>query len=317
MQQRTQFLGAAALATLAVLCWSGNWVVGRGMRTDVPPFGLTFWRWSVAALVLLPIILPHLKREWSAVRRNWKVVAGLALSGGAAFQSMVYVGLQSTEATNALLLNATAPLWVILIARAVLGDRVTGRQTVGIAVSFIGAVYLVARGEPASLLRFGFNPGDGWIVAALVVWGVYSVLLKARPSDVSSHLLVFLISVGAAAAILPFHLAELARGHRMSLDASTLSAVLYTGVFASVVAFLAFNAAVARIGPSRTVYFLHLMPVFGSVMAMIFLGEALQGYHVVGFPVVLAGVLWATSERPGAATRGRRPGAVRRGGGSG
>ena len=282
------------LATLAVLCWSGNWVLGRAVRAELPPLGLNFWRWSVAALILAPMALPRLGADWPVIRAHWKVIAGLALTGAAMFQSMIYIGLRSTEAINALLLNATAPLFVILIAAVVLGERVTARQATGLAVSFLGAAWLVIRGEPANLARLTLNAGDGWVVAALFVWGTYSVMLKFRPPGLSAIGLTFAISVAGAAMMLPLHLGD---GAAVPWTAPALGSIVYTGVFASVVAFLAFNGAVARMGPSRTVTFLHLMPVFGSALAIVFLGERLELYHLVGFPVVLGGVLWATTGR--------------------
>lgn len=286
------FLIAAALAATAMLCWAGNWVLGRAVRADVPPLGLTFWRWALASAILLPFVALKLRGEWPAIRAGWKVVAVLAVLGAAMFQAMVYIGLHSTEAINALLLNTTAPLWVIIIARLVLGETVTARQVTGIVISFLGAAWLVARGQPARLLDLHFSIGDAWILAALVVWGLYSVMLKFRPPGVSPVVLTFCIALGGAALVLPLHLWE---GTPMPRTAAALGSVVYTGIFASVVAFLAFNAAVARIGPSRTVFFLHLMPVFGAVLAMIFLGERLETYHLIGFPVALGGVLWATT----------------------
>ncbi|MFV2038349.1 MAG: DMT family transporter, partial [Paracoccaceae bacterium] len=283
---------ASALAMLAVLFWSGNWVLGRAVRADIPPLALNFWRWSLAAVLLAPFAIPKLRAEYAALRSGWLVIVGLALSGAAVFQSMVYIGLRSTEAINALLLNATGPVFVILIAWGALGQRTTARQLSGIAVSFIGAVYLVARGDLSGIFSVQFNIGDVWILAAMVVWGVYSVLLMLKPAGVSPVVLVFCISVGGALFMLPLWLWE---GVPVALNGSTLLSVGYTGVFASVLAFLAFNAAVARIGPSRAVYFLHLMPVFGAVLAILFLGEKLQPYHLIGFPIALTGVLWATS----------------------
>lgn len=291
------FLIAAALASIASLCWAGNWVLGRAIRADIPPMGLTFWRWTFAALVLLPFVWRRLPAEWPAIRSGWRVLAALAVLGGAMFQSMIYVGLQSTEAVNALLLNATAPLWVIAVARVALGERVNGRQAAGIAISFLGAAFLVSRGHPETILGLRLNVGDAWVLAALVIWGIYSVLLKFRPAGVSPSTLTFCIAVGGAAVALPMHLAE---GRAMPQTAAAAFSVAYTGIFASVVAFMGFNGAVARIGPSRAVFFLHLMPVFGAILAMVFLGERLAAYHLIGFPIVLAGVLWATTGRSSA-----------------
>lgn len=294
MKLNRAVLVAAGFAVIAVICWSGNWVLGRAIRADIPPIGLSFWRWVVAVIILFPVALRSKPSDWQALRKDWKIVAALSFLGAAVFQSMVYIGLHSTQATNALLLNATAPLYVIVIAWLILGNRVNARQMVGISISFAGASILVSRGDLATLTQLQFNTGDLWIIAALVIWGLYSVLLRFKPKAMSSLMLVFFIAVGGVIFLTPFYIWETASGQPMRLNMPTVWSVLYTGIFASVVAFIAFNEAVARIGPSKAVYFLHLMPVFGAVFAFIFLGETLALYHLVGFPIALGGVLMAT-----------------------
>lgn len=285
---------AAGLAALASLCWAGNWVLGRAIRADVPPFGLTFWRWALAALILLPFEWRRMRADWAEVRAHFPLVAAMAVLSAGMFQSMTYIGLHSTEAINALLVSATMPVFVVIIAWIVLRERLTLRQAAGIGVSFCGVAFIIARGEPARLMELHFNVGDAWILAALVVWGIYSVLLKFRPKGLSPVGLTFFIAVGGSMFMLPFHLWEVSRGLHVPLTAAGIGAVAYTGVFASVVALLSYNAAVARIGPSRSVFFLHLMPVFGAGLAVVFLGERIAFYHLIGFPVALGGVLWAT-----------------------
>ena len=288
------FVIAAGLAALASLLWAGNWVLGRAIRADVPPFGLTFWRWTLAALILLPFGWRRLPDDWRVARAHLPLVLALGLLSGAMFQSMTYIGLHSTEAINALLVSATMPVFVVIIAFVVLRERLGLRQAAGVAVSFCGVAYIIARGEPARLLDLHLNVGDAWILAALVVWGLYSVLLKFRPAGLSPVGLTFFIAVSGAGFILPFHLWEVSQGMTVPLNRAGIASVAYTGVFASVVALLSYNAAVARIGPSRSVLFLHLMPVFGAGLAILFLGERLEAFHLIGFPVALGGVLWAT-----------------------
>lgn len=294
MKLNNTVLVAAGFAVIAVICWSGNWVLGRAIRADIPPIGLSFWRWLVATVILFPVALRSKPSDWRALRENWKIVVALGFFGAALFQSMVYIGLQSTEATNALLLNATAPLYVIVIAWLVLGNRVNARQMVGISISFVGAAILVSRGDPATLTHLQFNAGDLWIISALVIWGLYSVLLRFKPAGMSSLMLVFFISVSGVVFLTPAYIWETASGYPVHLNMPTVWSVLYTGVFASVVAFITFNGAVARIGPSKAVYFLHLMPVFGAVFSFVFLDERLALYHLIGFPIALGGVLLAT-----------------------
>jgi len=298
-QDRKTALGRAALlayglAAAAMLFWAGNWVVVRAARSEVPPVGLNFWRWLVAALVLLPFVWGTVRRDWPAARKNWRVLLGLAATGAAVFHTMINVGLRSTEAINALLLNAAAPVIIIVMAWAVFRDTVTRRQIVGIAISLAGAVVLVSRGEPTALTELRFNTGDLWVLAALFVWSAYSILLKRRPPEIDGGSLLFYMCVIAVILMAPVYAWETAAGRPVAFNLPALATIAYTALFASVAGLLCYNAAIARIGPGTTGFFFHLMPVFGSALAILFLGEELHLYHLAGFGVVLVGILLST-----------------------
>lgn len=288
-------LVAFALAVLAMAMWSGNWVVVRAARTDIPPLGLNFWRWVLATLVLLPIAGPAAWRDLPTARRHWPVMLGLGATGVAVFHSMIAIGLRSTEVINALLLNLAMPVIVIVMAWLVFRDTINRRQMLGIVISLAGGVVLISRGDLSALARLHFNSGDIWILSALVVWGAYTLLLKRRPAGIGGRSLLFYMSVIGVLLMAPAYAWEtLAAGRAVSLTLSNAASVGYTGVVASVCAFLCYNAAIARIGPNATAFFLLLMPVFGSILAIVFLGERLYLYHLIAFATVLAGILLAS-----------------------
>jgi drug/metabolite transporter (DMT)-like permease len=291
---RTALL-AFALAVAAVAMWSGNWVVVRAARTDIPPLGLNFWRWVVATLVLLPVAGRAAWRDLPAARRHWRLMLGLGATGAAIFHSMIAIGLRSTEVINALLLNLALPIITIVMAWIVFRDTVSRRQMLGIVISLAGGVVLISRGELSALARLHFNIGDIWILCALVVWGAYSLQLKRRPAAIGGLSLVFYMSVICVVLMAPAYAWEtFVAGRPVSLTLASAASVGYTGVVASVFAFLCYNAAVARIGPNATSFFLLLMPVFGSVLAITFLGERIYLYHLIAFATVLAGIVLAT-----------------------
>ena len=268
---------AAGFAFVAILCWSGNFVMGRAVRSDIPPASLSFWRWVVASIVLLPVALSTSKQEWRAITKSWKVLTGLGLFGAALFQTMTYVGLTMIPATNALLLTAINPLIVILLARIILKEKTGLRQWFGIGVSFVGVCVLISGGRIDTFKNFSFNMGDLWVFGAVFAWGCYSILLKFRPINVRPMMVVFTTAITGAALVSPFYLLNIFQGNVFDVTRVTISAILYTGIFASVIAFICFNAAVARIGPTKASYFLHLLPVCGSILAYMFLGERFRG----------------------------------------
>jgi drug/metabolite transporter (DMT)-like permease len=224
----------------------------------------------------------------------------LGVMGVGVFNTFVYIGLQTTMATNALLLNSSIPVVIVLIGWLFLGERVGAVQAVGIAISLMGVVSIITRGDPGGLLQLRLSAGDLWILTAMVDWAVYTVLLRRRPGDIRP--LAFLATTMAIglAAIAPFYVAELWSGERIRVTPASFGALAYIGLFPSLVAYLFWNRAVAEVGASRSGIFIHLMPVIGTLLAIVFLGESFRLYHAAGIGLILAGIVLAT--RPNKAT---------------
>ncbi|RXZ43747.1 DMT family transporter [Crenobacter cavernae] len=285
---------AYVLLVLAALFWSGNFVLARAMHAAIPPFTLAFARWGIALLVLLPLGLKPLLAERALWRPHIRRIAVLALLGITGFNSLVYVGLQSTSAINGVLLNSFIPILIVLIGALCFGLKVGARQALAIGVSFIGVLTIVAHGEPSRLRSLQINPGDALVFAAMVCWAVYTLLLRAVPPSISRvGLLTLLIGLGLAA-LLPFCVWEWSRGAAVAFTPATLATFLYMGTLPSVAAYYFYNYGVARVGAARAGTFIHLMPAFGALLSTLFLGEAIAAYHLVGIGLILAGVALAT-----------------------
>ncbi len=285
------------LLTLCSLIWAGNGVVGRAIRDTVPPAALAFWRWGLAALILAPVALPRLKGQSHVLLRHWKVLLLLGGTGISLFQFLVYTGLRYTNAVNAMLMNSAMPLAMMLVAWLIDRQRVTLRQTAGMVVSFFGILVIMNRGQWATLRDFSFNPGDLVILLGLPVWGVYSVLLRRRPPGLDGLALVFVLSVLGTAFLAPAYALESRFLQAPLLTWSAVGAVLYVAVFASIVAYLLWNRGVDMVGPNKAGFTQHLIPAFGTVLAMLFLGEELHLFHAIGIATILFGVWLATSAR--------------------
>jgi drug/metabolite transporter (DMT)-like permease len=285
------------LLSLASLFWAGNWIVGRGIRGSMLPAAFSFWRWSVAALLLAPIAIPRLRGQGRLLRRHWRILLLLGSSGVALFQMLIYLGLRHTTAVNGVLMNSASPLFIILVAWLMDRERVTARQLFGVAVSFCGILVIMNRGDVATLRHFSFNPGDLVILLGMPTWGVYSVLLRRRPPELDTLGLLFVIGVIGAALLLPIYLLEswLFQGPRLS--AGNLAAVLYVACFASIGAYLCWNRGVEMVGPNKAGFTMHLLPAFGTVLAVIALGESVHVFHAVGIATILLGVWLATRAR--------------------
>ncbi|HEX9049885.1 MAG TPA: DMT family transporter [Anaeromyxobacter sp.] len=294
---------APLLLGVAALLWSGNFVLGRAVAGRIPPVALAFWRWAVALAVLLPLTLRGVRDAAPALRRSWKILVPLGILGVGNFNLLVYVGLTGTSATNALLLNSACPAFILGLSFAAGLERPGPRQLAGIAVSLAGVVTIVTRGAPATVLSVSFARGDLWVLAAVLSWAAYTILLARRPAGVEPlPLLAVLIAIGLLW-IAPFYALELARGARLHLDAASAGAILYVALFASLAAYALWNAGVAAVGASHAGVFLHLMPAFGAVLAALLLGESFRAFHAAGIALILAGVTLAGAVRPARARR--------------
>jgi drug/metabolite transporter (DMT)-like permease len=287
------------LLALASLFWAGNWIVGRAIRDAMPPLALNFWRWVVAALVLAPVALPRLAGKGAVLRRHAGLLALLALTGVVLFQALIYTGMRYTASVNGVLMNSAVPLFILLVAWRLDGERVTARQLLGLALSFLGILVIMERGDLGALGRFRFNPGDLLVLAAMPVWGLYSVLVRRRPAEIDALALLFVIAVIGVAMLAPFYALESRFFAAPRLGWESAGAVLYIACIASVGAFFCWNRGVELVGPSRAGFTMHLLPLFGTLLAVAFLGESVHLFHLVGVATILAGVWLATSARTG------------------
>lgn len=284
------------LLSLTSLFWAGNIVLGRFIAGKFPPITLSFVRWSGAFLLLVGFAWPHLKRDWPTIRANLPGLAAMALTGIATYNTMAYWALQHTEALNALLIQSMGPLLIAVWTLVLFRDLLTWPQAIGVLVSLGGVAVIVTRGDLQALLHIRLNVGDVWILVAIAVYALYSALLRLKPQ---LHWLSFLtVTVAMGVVILAGPTAwELSQGRTLQITPATLAAIAYMIVFPSTLAYVFFIRGVELIGANRAGPFFHLMPLFGAVLAIVFLGERPQPFHAIGFALVLAGVFVA-ARRP-------------------
>jgi drug/metabolite transporter (DMT)-like permease len=278
------------LLTLTALFWSGNFVLGRGIRELIPPVSLNFWRWAGALLILMPLAMPRLRRQWPLVRQNWRLLALLSIPAISLFSTFIYTALQSTTTTNTVLVNAMTPIFIGLAGWMMFGVRMRPRQVVGVLISLAGLLFLITRGDWTTLTRFAFSRGDLWTLGAASAWAFYSVMLRKRPLAMDP--LVFLAALTALGLLflLPFYLLELGAKGGFAVSWAGMGGIAYMAVFPSVLAYIFWNRGVDMVGANRAGIFIHLMPVFTILLAAIFLGERLHPYHLMGMGLIFTGI---------------------------
>ena len=285
------------LLTLTTLFWAGNMVIGRGLRDAVPPFTLAFWRWAICLALTLPFALPHLKAQWPLLRAAWRPVLILGLLGVGGFNTFAYLALQHTSATNVLLLNSFIPVATLALAWGLLGKRLSGAGSLGVLISLCGVITIVARGDSATLATLSLNVGDLWMLTAVLVWALYTIGLQWRPAGVNPMLLLAAFTVVGLAALTPAFLWEMAQGRSVQVSPGALAGIAYVGALPGFLGYVFYNRAVAEVGPGKASLFIHLMPVFGTLLSAIFLGERPQPYHALGIALILSGIFLTSTSK--------------------
>jgi drug/metabolite transporter (DMT)-like permease len=285
---------AFLLLALANFLWSGNWIAGRALRDTFDPVTLNFWRWLIAAAALAPFALPALRGKAALLRRHAGILVVLSLTGIVAFHSLVYLGLRSTTAVNALLINSSMPLFIVLCSWIIERERASLRQIGGMLVSLAGIGIILSRGHPGALLELELHAGDAWILLAMPVWGAYSVLLKRRPKELGGLEFLFVIAFAGVLIMAPAAAAVMLHSRPIYPGPGVALSVLYIALGASVLAYICWNRGVAVVGANAAGVTVHLLPAFGTLLAILFLGETFGEFHAVGIATILAGVLLAT-----------------------
>lgn len=279
------------LLGLTILFWSGNSIIGRAARDSVPPLTLAALRWIGATLILLPFALPHIRRDWPAVRSHWRIILVLGLTGVASFNTLLYLGLGYTTASNALLIQASTTPLILLIAWILERQQTSVLRLMGTALSMAGVMIVVVQGQLETLLHLRLNAGDLLVLVASVLWAAYTVLLPRRPDlhPLSFLGLTFIIGV---IVVTPLSVHELRQGARIVASPMTAATIAYVTIFPSIIAYVFYTRGVSLVGSSVAGQFINAMPLVGALLAVLLLGEPLATYHFVGMAMILAGIVW-------------------------
>jgi len=274
-----------------VLFWSGNFVIARFIHDDISPIELVFFRWFGTLIALSPLLFIHRKKIFTAIKNNFVIMMALSLLGISGYNSFVYLGLQTTTATNALLINSSTPMMIIVLATFILKQKITLFQIIGIGLSTLGVIFLVLQGDFTRISSLAFNPGDIWIVIAGLSWALYSVLMKYKPKGLRA--LEFLSAIVFLGSIVLLGI-YLYSGYGFSTGITAVGnnywVILYLVLFPSILSYIFWHKGIDEIGADKTGQFTHLMPIFGSILAFIFLNETLELFHLMGMVLIGFGI---------------------------
>lgn len=284
------------LLVLAPFFWSGNFIVGRLVHESIPPMGLSFWRWLLASVIIFFIARSPLRRDWDQIKKNFPLLFLLSFLSVSTFNPLIYTGLQWTTSINAFLIQAIMPVLIVFMSFVFFREKILPIQTAGVLLSLGGAFTIIIHGDLNVLQSMSLHRGDVLIFTAVVFYAAYSVMLRRMPPihPLSFAAVTFILG---ALTLLPVYIWETVHVRTMPLNLSSILAVGYVAIFASVIAYLCYNRGVELAGANRAGMFIYLMPVFGSAMAITFLGEHFEWFHLPGIFLIISGIMLATRSR--------------------
>ena len=288
---------ALAFLAFSALSWAGSSVAGRAASGNIPPFTLSFIRWLCVFLCFLAIGWRDAWRQRAAIFRHWPILSAFALFGVVGFTVPYYVGLQFTIAVNATLMNASGTIWIVVTTFLMTGETITRRQTLGVALGLFGTLTIVLRADYAQLARITVNTGDLLVLAGFFSWAVYTAMLRWQPRDVGG--IPFLVAITAIGSVmmLPLYLLDLVRGAGFEPTKVNVGILAYSVIFPSFLSYICWNRAVSVVGPGVASMAQYMIPVFGTVLAVLILGEIVETFHVFGVAIIFAGVWLVTAGR--------------------
>ena len=280
---------AYVLLLLTTLFWGGNAVAGKLAVGHISPMLLTTLRWAMAVAIMLAIGLPQLRRDWPAVRANLALLFALGAAGFALFNVALYTALNYTTAINASIEQAGMPMFIFAANFVLYRMGVSWGQIAGFTLSLVGVALTAAHGDLTSLAQLDINFGDALMLGAVVSYAGYTVALRYKPA-IHWKSLMLAMCFAAAVTSLPFAIWELAAGDALVPDARGWAVVVYTAIFPSVLSQLFYIRGVELIGANRAGLFINLVPIFGTLLSILILGEAFRLYHAVALAMVLGGI---------------------------
>ena len=285
------------LLILTTLFWAGNFVLGRAMHLVLPPIMMAELRWGLALLLLLPFLIPRIIKNKAIIITHWKILTLLSFLSVASFNTFIYIGLTSTNASNATILQSAIPIFILILSALWLKERVSIQQWIGVGISLTGVLLLISQGKLDNLLALAFNLGDMYILVAVLCWATYSIVLRWRPADLDGFTFFCVTVLIGTIILLPFAGIEMYFAEPIIWQSKISYTIVYMAIFPSILAYIFWNKGVADIGAVKTGLFIHFMPLFGVILSSVFLNEPIHQFHIIGILLIFSGVYLAVKAK--------------------
>jgi drug/metabolite transporter (DMT)-like permease len=282
---------AYTLLVCTALIWSINFIIGKfAYLFEVPPLTLNFFRWTLVWVLLFPFTYKEIFLNIGLIKKNIIYLTILAITSVSAFNSLVYLALNYTQAIDTILMISIIPVFVLFLSSILGVEKFNFFQFFGLIVSFIGVLIIFSNADLSKILNLNFNKGNGWMLLAVFSWALYSSLLKKKKLPFSTLGLVEILASIGLVFLIPQFIGEQIYGKKIKFNKAFFLILTFVTLFASIGAYYSWNKAIELIGPNRASIFLHLMPIFGVILAIVLLKEKFQMYHFIGAGFIVSGI---------------------------
>lgn len=278
-------------ALCATLLWSVNFVIASGIKGHIPPVGLAFWRWTIACVVLAPFAIKSTVKSWVDIKKNIRFLTITAVLGITIFNTLIYFAGKTTSAVNLSLIAISIPLFIVALSRIAFKEKISNAKIIGILTIILGVLILITKGSLQSLLQIQFAIGDLLMLIACLFFASYTILVRLKPKELPSKVFLFSIFVLGVLFLFPFYLLEHLYYKKVVFDSTTIFAMTYVGIFASLVSYYLWNEAITLIGMQKTALIYYLIPVFSGILAYFFLNQAIVLTQIISMGIIITGLL--------------------------
>lgn len=282
-------------AIAATLFWSGNFTVARGLTESIPPVSLAFWRWTTAVIILTPLALKYLIKDWGIIKNHLPYLTITSILGVSLFNTLIYIAGHTTTAINLSLIAISFPVFIILLSRIFYHELLTANKAIGVFLVILGVASLITKGDVSVLKNINFNQGDLWMLLGAITFALYSLLLKKKPLALGARAFQLSTFIIGLIFLTPFYIWEASSTELTitNITSTTFYSILYIGIFASVASYLLWGKAVENIGPTKSSIIYYTLPIFSGLLSFIFLGEKIESIHLISMLLIFVGVLVA------------------------
>ncbi|MFK5959387.1 MAG: DMT family transporter [Lutibacter sp.] len=294
IKKNKQLIFGYLFALIATAIWSGNFIIARDLNKSIPPISLAFWRWTVAVVILFPFAIRQLITDWKILKSNFKYISIVSLLGVTVFNTLIYLAGHTTTAINLSLISITFPVFIVLFSRIFYDELITLNKTIGILLVLFGVILLITKGNIAILLNLTFAIGDIWMLLAAIIFAIYSILIKKKPKELdilSFQLSTFIVGL---LFLFPFFIWETLTVPSIEFTPKIFISIGYVGIFASLTAYMLWNKAIIKIGPTNAAIIYYTLPLFSGFLAYLFLNEVIGMIHLISLILILIGIITAT-----------------------